>query len=239
MKKEFLKKIKSRGYWRVNFQPVVDKIKLPTMETCREIVEKSSVSLRGWNYPHIPNRNDDTTGYAPCVNYYEGWIDWENHKEFWRMYKSGQFLHYTVLREDWFDEELLLGSIEREKVAPMAKLNIIGSVIYELTEICEFLARLVRSGLYDEGVVIDISLNNTAGRELWISDPNRGPFFHSYKTGAEIIPFFEQLTKEQILKSPRDLALRIMRFVFENFDWHNPSPDVLRKDQENLLNRLI
>ena len=95
MKEGLLEKIKSRGYWRVNIQPLTATIRLDTLQKCREVVDKSSVELRGWDFPHIPRKNDQTTGGAPVGSYYEGWVDWENYKEFWRMYKSGQFFHFN------------------------------------------------------------------------------------------------------------------------------------------------
>ena len=72
-----------RGYWRINFEPLVYEKKLDNLGVCKEVVEKNMVSLRGWNYPHFPHRVGNDAGLEPGSNYYEGWISWFNHREFW------------------------------------------------------------------------------------------------------------------------------------------------------------
>jgi hypothetical protein len=42
MKEGLIDKIKSNGYWRINFQPLVDSIKLKSIDDCAQIVEKNS-----------------------------------------------------------------------------------------------------------------------------------------------------------------------------------------------------
>ncbi len=233
MMEGLLEKIKSRGYWRVNFRPVVDSQKLPTMKNCREIIEKNSLSLRGWNYPYIPRRNDNETGAAACGNYYEAWIQWQSINEFWRIYKSGQFLHYFSLREDWFEDDSWY--IKRGEVKPGTKLNVIGSAIYTLTEIYEFLTRLVISGLYDEGVEVNISLNNTKDRELWVADPTRAPFVRKYSTGtSNIVLRRRNYSKDEVINNSENLALDAMHELFDNFEWES-SVDILSVERKKLL----
>jgi len=238
MNEDLIKKIKSRGYWRVNFQPLIESQRFSSLGDCKEIIEKNTVKLRGWDYPHFPRRRGDDTGLDPGDNFYEGWVDWENHKEFWRMYQSGQFIHYLALREDWFEEDSWRSQMV-EKIDPMTSLNIIGSVVYQMTEIFEFLSRLANDGIYDEGVRISISLNNTKNRKLWISDPMRAPFFQTYQTAAEKIEFVKEVNKEQIVSASQELALEAIKYIFDRFGWHNPSEDIIKKDQESLLSGRI
>ncbi len=233
MKENFTKKIQSRGYWRINFQPTLDKSRLSFPE-CRGIVERNRVSFRGWDYPHYPRRSGDDTDIEPHDNFYQGWINWENHKEFWRMYQSGQFIHYLALREDWFDEAQMWKP-DGAEIKPFTKLNIIGSVIYQITEIFEFLSRLSKEGIYDEGVKINISLINTEGRELWISDTMRGPFFQAYRAHLEKIEYSNLYSKEEIITSPQKLALNVIKFFFQRFGWEDPSDEVIMKDQFDLI----
>lgn len=234
MKEELLKKIKSRGYWRVNFRPLEDKrLKL---SDCRELIEKNSVELRGWDYPHFPRREGEDTGLEPGENFYEGWIDWWNHSEFWRMYESGQFVHYCALREDWFENDGW--AVESyKKIKPGMVLNVIGSLNYQLTEIYEFLLRLTSAGVYDSGAQVFIALNNTKGRKLWVSDFMRADFIIEHKTGAENIGFEKLYTKEEIFAKSKELALEAILYFADHFGWNNPSLDVIKKDQEDLLNK--
>lgn len=234
MTQEFIKKIKSRGYWRINFQPLVDKEKLEVLSNCKEIVEKNKVELRGWDYPHFPRRTGADTNLIPGENYYEGWVDWWNHKEFWRMYKSGQFLHYLALREDWFEDSEWDQQLS-QKIKPMTVLGILGSVVYQVTEIFEFLSRLTSNGLYDEGVRVSVSLNNIKGRGLWIDDPRRMPLFYELETGAEKLTFEKEYTKDQILSTPKELAFEIIMKIFDSFGWENIPVEVIKNDQVNFL----
>ena len=108
MKDGLIEKIKSRGYWRVNFQPITAVVRLDSIQKCKEIIEKNNVNLRGWDFPHIPSRNDETTGFAPAGNYYEGWTDWSNYKEFWRMYMFdlfGNFMYFFPSKSHFFNQK--------------------------------------------------------------------------------------------------------------------------------------
>jgi len=238
MNQNIITKIKSRGYWRVNFQPVVDILKIKNLGDCKDIVEKNAVELRGWDYPHFPQRRGDDTGIEPGENFYHGWVDWEGNVEFWNLYQSGQFINYLALEEDWLREDSWQHKLA-EKIEPGTVISITGSVIYQLTEIFEFLSRLGRSGLYDEGVFVSISLNNTRGRKLWVSDPGRGRLSAVYDTGADKIEFSKQYTKDDIVTKSKELALEVILFIFDHFGWHKPSIDMVKSDQEKLLRKFI
>lgn len=76
MKAGLLDKIKSRGYWRINFQPLVAVRKLESIAACKDMVERNTVELRGWDYPHFSKRVDADSGVETGNDYYQGWIDW-------------------------------------------------------------------------------------------------------------------------------------------------------------------
>jgi len=159
MDEKLIEKIKSRGYWRVNFQPFTANDKLKLSE-CKDLVKKNDVALRGWNFPHFPMKRDQSSGIEPCTGYYQGWTEWGSHKEFWRMYKTGQFLSYRAFNEDWFEEDGWHQELA-EQIKPFTSLSVVGSVIFVVTEIIEFLRRLTSEKIYDDGVIIKITLFNT------------------------------------------------------------------------------
>ena len=138
-------KIKSRGYWRINYLPL-EEVPALSVSACRAVVSKNTVELRGWDFPHIP-MNDATGGITPMDGFCEAWDEWGFHKEMWRMYSTGQFLCYMALREDWFDDDDRRRFLSGE-IPPMSVLCINGSAIYQITEFFEFLSRLVKDGLY-------------------------------------------------------------------------------------------
>jgi hypothetical protein len=228
-----IEKIKSRGYWRINFQPLVFKDKIESVSKCFEIISKNAVYLRGWKYPHIPNRSDEDTGTEYCDGYFQAWVDWGNHKEFWRMYQSGQYLHYLALREDWLDEDTRKSDLA-DRIKPMSSLNVI-TTVYQMTEIYLFIERLISDGIYDEGVNISVSLINTKGRRLWISDFLRGDFNYPRVTGAERIDYTMAYEASEVLSNYKQIALKGALFFFDRFGWDSPPLDTLKKDQEDFL----
>lgn len=234
MKKGFIDTIKSRGYWRINFQPLVDSLKLDTLGKTKEIVENNKIRLRGWDYPHVPNRNDDHTGLDIEDTFYRGWTEFDSIKEFWHMYQSGQFLHYSALREDWFSEDGWQSNLAKT-IKPMSSLSITGSLTYHLTEVFEFLSRLTQNGIYEEGVLVSIKLCNTKDRELWVSDPMRGPLYGQYKTSADNIEFTKEYSAGDIIGNPSKNALECIIYFCDRFGWHRPPIEVFEKDQEKLL----
>lgn len=141
MEKELLGKIKSRGYWRVNFRPLVfTKNKIEKLFDCRTIIQSSVVELRGWDYPHFPGQNDAKQEIYNCNDYIESWIDWGVFKEIWRFYQSTQYIHFFAALEDWYEEDNFFK--ERQHIKPGTSLDIVQTT-FKITEVYEFLRRLM------------------------------------------------------------------------------------------------
>lgn len=150
------------------------------------------------------------------------------------MYQSGQFIHYVALREDGIDQkefdQAFWGTVKvRNGVS-------VTGVIYELTEIFQFLSRLVAAGTYDDGVHVSIGLMNTKERQL-VVDRERADFFAPKKTSATSIEFLKTLTKEESVMKAQELPIEAARYFFDRFGWHDPSDVVIRKTMEDLLYR--
>jgi len=225
-----LETVKARGYWRIHFQPLIAAEKLHTFQDCKEIIEKNSVHLRGWNYPYFPKTGKDCGNEN---NYVFTQLHWEGMIEYWRMYKSGQFIHYLALREDWFEEDSWM---DKERAATIKNtLGIIGGCTYQLTEIFEFLSRLARAGLYDEGVRVKISLHNMKDRKLAIEDQMRLPFHYDRISQTDDITVLEDtLEKETAMNESKKLTVQAILKVFDHFDWY-PTEDSVNKDVEDYL----
>jgi hypothetical protein len=153
------------------------------------------------------------------------------------MYKSGQFLCYLGLREDWFDEDGMRAEWSK-KIKPGTSLGIISSVIYEITEIYEFLSRLAQAGLYDEGVQVSLSLYNTKDRVLWVEDQMRVPFMIPRKNSAPELVFLQTYTKDEIVINPKGLSNKMILDLTDKFGW-NPTAEQIMTDQDKLLSRRI
>jgi len=235
MKDGLLEKIKERGYWRINFQPKTYSVKIDKISDCRSVVENAKVSLRGWDYPVVPEQRNDEMGLGPADKFYEGWIDWRASQEFWRMYQSGQYIHYFALREDRFAEDPWYSEHSR-RIKSMEAMGTVNAV-FQMTEIFLFLERLTSSELYEDGVSVSIALNNTNGRKLWLDSKGRVPYSIDYKTEAKNIEYIKNFTKDEIIGNSKDLAFELILYVFDRFGWHNPNVATIRQDQDDLLNR--
>ncbi|MEI7610391.1 MAG: hypothetical protein WCJ64_23680 [Rhodospirillaceae bacterium] len=225
MKDGLLERIQSVGHWRVNLRPLVPLEQQLSFQQCSDLVYNNKVSIRGWDYPHIDHRQDSEGGSQRGDNFYEAWCDWWDQHEFWRMYKSGQFLSYNALPE---------GSPKRNNSQLRGTLNIL-EAIYTITEFVEFAHRLHIAQLYRDGVIIRIDLRKTAGRYLEVG-PTRMPFFDRKETGAETINLERTLELPQIRDEHQAIAVGFLLELFDYFGW-NPSREQIATDQANFYRR--
>ncbi len=224
MRSGFPDEIRAHGYTRLNIRPAGRPLQL-TLETCRRQVEHSSVNFRGWDLPHISRNNNERGSIELSSEFVQGWCDWSYHKEMWRMFRRGQFLHLKALREDL--REGVPEEIQGRAIA-------VGSLIYTITEMFEFTFRMFRGGLYEDGLLINITLGGTANRELWIEDPMRMGFSFPRRTIAESVTVERQLTPSQLSTDSGEASRPAIREMFEPFGW-TPSEEQLRSDQQKLF----
>jgi hypothetical protein len=229
---DLIETIKSRGYWRINFQPIGAPASL-SLKACEELVDKNAVRLRGWYYPFYGHGSAENRGIENHNTYCQGWIDSGEYKEFWRMYRSGQFLHYSGVPEDWMTPDVA-GRFHGQDLEPGKYLNFVGSLTMYLTEVIEFLTRLHRAGLYQKGVRVNISLNNTKGRQLHSFDPGRH-LAVARITHEDPIMFERTYNSDELQTPGRDLAIEPIVHLFELFNMSDVSVDgVVKKDQDTL-----
>ena len=227
MKDGLVERIRNYGHWRINFRPLSAPRERLLLGQCRDLVEKTSVSIRGWDFPNISRGNADEGQYSKPADYVENWTDWHGYSEFWRMYPSTQFIAYSVLREDTMPEDY--GS-------PRKRIILFVNVIYYITEVIEFCHRLLNNGLYKDGVRVDISLNNTKGRIL-SAGHDRMPIYPAKETNAERIQTSKDLAPEQLAEAHREIAINFCVEIFDRFGW-NPDATQLQAEQERFY-RLV
>jgi hypothetical protein len=233
MNESLIETIKSRGYWRINFQPTGNPSELSLGE-CKNLIEQNQVSLRGWSYPFFFHGDAPHYGFENHNNFFQGWINKGDYKEFWRIYKSSQFLHYSAVNEDWWTPETRGQRFHDTDVEPGTILNFVGSLNYYITEIMEFLTRLHKSGLYQEGVKVNISLNNTRGRKLTSFEFMRDLSFPKI-TAVDNIVFEKILHPQELVKPAPDIAIEPLLHFYELFNFGDVSVELLlKKDQQTL-----
>lgn len=223
MKDGLLEKIKSRGYWRINFRPLSEPDRVLSINQCKSVVERNRVSLRGWDYPHIP-RIEET---ALLESSFEAWNDWSTHIEFWRMYTSTQFIHYRAVPEDWRAEDPFSqsGSSQDERILGVTMHS------WHLTEVFEFLSRLTKDGLYGGGVQVSLSLMNTANRTLTVDDHKRAPFSYDRATGAKELTYTTDLQPAD-LTEPKQRAADAILYFWDKFGFEPAREQVLQVIEE-------
>lgn len=224
----------------MNFRPVaVQDLDLLDLNGCVSSVRTADVSLRGWNYPHVPSRNDDRSGVINVGSYVEAWTDWMSHRELWRMYTSTQFLHYRAVNEDWLDRER--GGIPADITAAQrrhgATLGII-SCLWHLAEVFEFVARLHQTAaLYRSGAAVVIELhqgNQLLGqpRTLRADERGRVPLSSDYTNYASLLSYQVALNPVSI-DDAKAHALDAAQHFLGKFGW-TPKRDLLATDLDRL-----
>lgn len=224
MNNTLVETIRSRGHWRINYQPVMVK-PLPSLEQCEQVIIKNKLSLTGWDFPHIPYGNNESENTLRAGDYVEANTDLRARKEYWRMYKSSQFIYYKALREDWLDSDAWYDSLSKEIKIGQALFTV--STIYDVTQSVILLSRLIQSGLYEKGVRLSISLRQTYQRELWIDDSRRIPFFNKKKTAAHQIEYTQQHEASDITANFLSIANHILLTLFDSFGWNPPSDQIM------------
>lgn len=227
-------------YWRVNFRPELYKEELiPSLGKCYELIEKTKLSLRGWDYPHLGRRETERGQGATWV---ASWSDFRGHNEYWRIYQSGQFLHLFSVREaaepewrkklesDMRSHLFHADSIEWNKIPGF--LSII-NFIYQVTEIYEFAARLCEAQLYTGNINIKIELKGIKGFVL--AAPWERSWHSYYAATEDVLSFSKVYESDLLIASSRDESLKSIIWFFERFGWLSPSSDVIRNDQEKLI----
>jgi hypothetical protein len=202
--------IKGRGYWRVLVRPIpyVQRRVASLMELAK-IADDAQVRMRGWDYPHTA-RAGATRG--------ADWIGSEDvfghHLDAWRLYQSGQFVHYRGMGDDWRDKSGLWPA--RAGWAVGAGMGW-GDAVWQYVEIYEYAARLAISAAGADQIGMRVKLGNIQGRLL--IDDTRGFLDETHRCD---IPEYEQnaiIPRAELVGRARDLGLAAARDLFERFQW--------------------
>lgn len=219
-----LHEIQKRGNWTVIIRPLTFAENRLNFEEALEIMKKSAVNLRSWKYPmfiEVPKREGGIINRSNCIQCI---IDHRVNKEFWRLYRSGQFFHRFSIREDWPDYE------ESNK-----KLDILNT-LFRLTEIFRFASALSASqDMFNGGTAIEIELSDLSNRILTTADPSR-TLTHDYRCYEYSLKCMKDYLAEEIRGHTSELAIDCAVEIFNRFSWLNPDlRELLRMEQESLL----
>lgn len=225
MRETLMDNINQYGHMRINYRPTGAPANL-TLPECESILRDNVVMLRGWDYPHVAIRNDEYGGTVIADQYFETWCKWSSHIEFSRLYRSGQFISYRAIHED----------IEQWPRAPEGLGLETTGAVYSITEIFEHAFRLHRSGLYQEGLELNVRWYKMNGRKLFVSDFNRMPFSYPQTATTDTIELTASLSPTELSGSSLEHSNRMALELFYRFTW-KASKDAIMKTQEDFFNR--
>lgn len=230
-----ISKIVSRGYWKVIMHSAGFKEdRIGNLLECQRLIEDCKVSLRGWDYPHFDR-------LVSGQDYIWSETDWEIYKEYWRFYRSGQFVHYFGCVEDWWKGSKLDAELgARYGLGEVLELIM---VLYRLTEIYEFASRLAQNEVFDGQMSLTIELRGMRGRRLiGLSKPVFSAF-GPYISQEEAHRFEAALVVQDLIARAPEHALEETLRVFELFNWREArlpeNVSNLRDDQRKLLERRL
>jgi hypothetical protein len=233
-----LDKIRSTGYWRIHIRPTVYKSnRILSLSELRNIIEGCMVTLRGWNFPHLDH--EETVNGDHWI---ESGADFREIVEYWRFYQSGQFIHYAAMGEDYLVEKIETILLDLGKSQNNRYLNI-SDTLFTVTEVFEFIARLIAKGIYTDPVHVSIKLVGTNNRLLFFWHSQRNFFLRGkYICYIDEINYPTDQTdfnSEDILSKSSELALDATFSIFERFNWNKVPMESLREDQKKLLERRL
>lgn len=230
-------------HWRVNFRPDDYRLELiSSLAECLKVVEKNVVRLRGWDYPHVSNQENELIFGA---NWAGSWTEFASRKEYWRMYQSGQFIHLFTTRESVPEYKQRLMGVTRDHLRHLREIRWdqitgyinIQNTLYTLTEIFEFCARLCQAGLYKGTITVSVQLRQVKGT-LLTTDWNRA-WFNYYAAAEPTVGHVWKMRTDQLISESSAYSIRAAIWFFERFGWLDASSEQLKRDQEEFLNKRL
>lgn len=224
-----LDKIKSRGFWKFTIHPIeFEENRITPLLQCWETISHCSVLLRGWDVPHIEDR-DRQVG-----NDYVGLdCDFRSQIESWRFYQSGLFLQFKSMREDWFEAEERYG--RGIPCNPGEKIDLVETV-YRITEIFELAHRLITQNVFNNELRIKVELFGTENRSVASLFKAR-MLRPNHTANVNLIEFDKTYEIPEFLSKHKEFALGCAAYIFQRFNWIDVSGPAFRDIQSELYKK--
>lgn len=233
---ELIKEIKSQGYWRVEIRSAEYQAKrLTTCAGMQALLSSATVSLRGWPYPYYQAEETAYNG-----QWLEGKVAWSNYREYWRLYESGQWIHYLKVPEAGVAREELFKGLTPLPPQHAGYVHVRGDILFTLTEIFRFAVGLAQGGVLDPTAFLSVQLHNTKDYMLFESFNRFFPHEYVNKWDAPIT-CEQSLPAGELSAIVDKIALDMAVKVFSVFGWV-PAEAAIRnlvEDQKKLIERRL
>lgn len=223
---ELLRKIETRGHWVVKIYPMSPPGQQPRISELFPIVDKASIEIRGWDFPHI----DRTTEPHIDIDWVGQSSEWQHALEVWRLYTTGLFTGVAGFPEDWRDQSGFWRASPDWQ--PGVRLGI-GEVVYRYSEIFLFAANLAASALGGPQASVEIEAKGLAGRQLHMDDPKRYPLQHRYECSIDAFPYTVAADRSELISKSWKYGLEGARQLFERFGW-DPGEKIIESWQNDI-----
>lgn len=231
-------KLKQRGYWKVAITPSEYVGNRFDFKELKGIIDKCSVSLRGWDYPHLDHQNTyNRSGHL------ESYCEFDYLIEYWRLYRSGKFIHLFGMREDGRTDSPVLERFRwyaGQEAPPQGLRGLsILSTIYSLTEIFEFGIRMAKHGVLKSGATISLELFGLQNRMLYFEDFARNLRRPYISRDGHIKLEASFASDEQLIETGHTIARNWFIEIAQLFQWDSPPKGILAEEQKKFLERRI
>jgi hypothetical protein len=198
--------------------------RIPNLPDLERLIKESQVSLRGWPFPYVGNKAETSTFNAG----FRGYVDSEDIREAFQIYKSGLFIWKGAVWED-------LRGLKTDK--GQRALSFI-SAIYCCTEWLLFLSRLYES--INDVNTIRVLARVVGCKNRQLASLNAAvPFMRSewYESQEDVIWFQRDYTVEELRVSSKEIAGTVAKHIFHLFNWTDVQDATIEYWQNKLLTR--
>jgi hypothetical protein len=209
-----LEKIQSRGYWHVITRPDTFSQERFAYKDLFPLVQRLAVDLHGDDFPNVlpecsPIRGRDFISQE---------IEAGQFLEAWKIYQSGQFLHYSGMVDDWLDQG---GWLQPPEGWQAGEKLAVEEVVRQFTGIFVFASRLALTDAYvqDNYVHINVLIKGLQGRKLYISSPRKVPLRWNYQADIAEYPYEIRLQRAELIANAASLVLQASKEFFYRLGW--------------------
>ncbi|MEW9122329.1 MAG: hypothetical protein AB2421_06400, partial [Thermotaleaceae bacterium] len=215
---ELINLIKEKGYWKITIKPThYEENRINTLVECKNLLRENKLSLRGWDFPHLREIESGN-------RYLQATENFGQHKELLRFYKSGQFVYYKSMYEEYMEDQF-------QRRVNGKGLEVM-SALYFHTEIFEFASRLAQQKKLGEEITVSIDCFDIMGRKLFFYEAAR-PLFRDYISTIEDASHTEiNVGIKELISSSNDLAIESLNQLFEKFNWDTTAVQGLFKEEQ-------
>ncbi|MBA7602978.1 hypothetical protein ES703_10075 [subsurface metagenome] len=216
--------IRADPHWEIIIRPFdFKKERITKLSECWNLMENCRVTLRGWDYPHVDRRQENSTLGEDWI---ASWCElFMGHQEFWKFFQSGQFIHYLSFWENSKREEAAKRAISNVLFAPKdfkpsGYISVL-STLDTLTEIFKFTSCLANKGVFGGYVIMTLKMLGIKDHLLFMWDPGR--ILHGCYSATQSL-LEKQLTIDtpELISNSAEISLNTTLWFFERFKWFDP-----------------